>query len=109
MKIFEAVRRSLAAIERDSRRPLTAIMRSFLPSYTLRPAAVARRGAGDPRRGAGAWRPFAGGTDLMVQLAAGTLTHRQFVSVWGSARAETRHRRRGRGDPRRADDVHRCA
>jgi CO/xanthine dehydrogenase FAD-binding subunit len=29
------------------------------------------------------WRPFAGGTDLMVQLAAGTLPDRQFVSLWG--------------------------
>ena len=28
------------------------------------------------RRGPGAWRPFAGGTDLMVLLAAGTLPHR---------------------------------
>ncbi len=31
----------------------------------------------------GAWRPFAGGTDLMVQLAAGTLPHRQYVNVFG--------------------------
>jgi CO/xanthine dehydrogenase FAD-binding subunit len=31
------------------------------------------------------WRPFAGGTDLMVLLAAGTLTHQQFVSIWGIA------------------------
>ena len=31
----------------------------------------------------GTWRPFAGGTDLMVQFAAGTLTHRHYVSLWG--------------------------
>jgi len=31
----------------------------------------------------GAWRPFAGGTDLMVQLAAGTLAHRHYVNVFG--------------------------
>lgn len=31
----------------------------------------------------GAWRPFAGGTDLMVLLAAGTLRQEQFVSIWG--------------------------
>jgi CO/xanthine dehydrogenase FAD-binding subunit len=58
-------------------------MRSFLPSYTLRTApsldGVLAILAEEP----GAWRPFAGGTDLMVQLAAGTLTHRQFVNVWG--------------------------
>jgi CO/xanthine dehydrogenase FAD-binding subunit len=58
-------------------------MRSFLPSYTLRTApsldGVLAILAEEP----GGWRPFAGGTDLMVQLAAGTLTHRQFVNVWG--------------------------
>jgi len=31
----------------------------------------------------GTWRPFAGGTDLMVLLAAGMLRHQQFVSIWG--------------------------
>jgi len=30
----------------------------------------------------GAWRPFAGGTDLMVLLEAGKLPHRQFLSIW---------------------------
>lgn len=29
----------------------------------------------------GAWRPFAGGTDLMVLLEAGNLRHRRFVSI----------------------------
>ena len=41
----------------------------------------------------GAWRPFAGGTDLMVQLAAGTLPHRQFVNVWGLRELQARHGR----------------
>jgi len=30
----------------------------------------------------GVWRPFAGGTDLMVLLEAGKLPHRQFLSIW---------------------------
>jgi CO/xanthine dehydrogenase FAD-binding subunit len=30
----------------------------------------------------GAWKPFAGGTDLMVLLEAGKLPHRRFLSVW---------------------------
>ena len=30
-----------------------------------------------------AWRPFAGGTDLMVLFEAGKLPHRKFVSIWG--------------------------
>jgi CO/xanthine dehydrogenase FAD-binding subunit len=31
----------------------------------------------------GAWKPFAGGTDLMVLLEAGKLPHRKFLSIWG--------------------------
>jgi CO/xanthine dehydrogenase FAD-binding subunit len=34
--------------------------------------------AGDP----GSWLPIAGGTDLMVQYAAGTLRARKLVSIW---------------------------
>ena len=30
----------------------------------------------------GAWKPFAGGTDLMVLLEAGKLAHRRFLSIW---------------------------
>jgi CO/xanthine dehydrogenase FAD-binding subunit len=30
-----------------------------------------------------AWKPFAGGTDLMVLLEAGKLAHKKFVSIWG--------------------------
>jgi len=30
----------------------------------------------------GAWKPFAGGTDLMVLLEAGKLPQRQFLSIW---------------------------
>jgi len=37
-----------------------------------------RRLARDP----GAWKPFAGGTDLMVLLEAGKLPHRKFLSIW---------------------------
>jgi CO/xanthine dehydrogenase FAD-binding subunit len=31
----------------------------------------------------GTWKPFAGGTDLMVLLEAGKLPHRRFVNLWG--------------------------
>jgi CO/xanthine dehydrogenase FAD-binding subunit len=31
----------------------------------------------------GAWKPFAGGTDLMVLLEAGKLPHRNYVNIWG--------------------------
>src|ERR1700740_1075780 len=30
----------------------------------------------------GVWKPFAGGTDLMVLLEAGKLPHRKFVNIW---------------------------
>jgi CO/xanthine dehydrogenase FAD-binding subunit len=30
----------------------------------------------------GHWKPFAGGTDLMVLLEAGKLPHRRFLSIW---------------------------
>ncbi len=60
-------------------------MRSYLPSYELvRPktleAALATL-AEEP----GAWRPFAGGTDLMVLLEAGALKHERFINLWGLA------------------------
>ncbi|MDE3244743.1 MAG: FAD binding domain-containing protein, partial [Acidobacteriota bacterium] len=31
----------------------------------------------------GAWRPLAGGTDLMVPFAAGTLPFTRFLNLWG--------------------------
>jgi CO/xanthine dehydrogenase FAD-binding subunit len=58
-------------------------MRSFLPSYRLRNAATLDAALAMLAEEPGAWRPFAGGTDLMVQLAAGTLEHRQYVNVFG--------------------------
>jgi CO/xanthine dehydrogenase FAD-binding subunit len=58
-------------------------MRSFLPSYTLRSATTLEAALAILAEEPGGWRPFAGGTDLMVQLAAGTLSHRQYVNVFG--------------------------
>ncbi len=57
-------------------------MRSFLPAYELEAprdlVAALERMAREP----GAWKPFAGGTDLMVLLEAGKLPHRKFLSIW---------------------------
>ncbi len=33
----------------------------------------------------GIWKPFAGGTDLMVLLEAGALKHERFINLWGLA------------------------
>lgn len=57
-------------------------MRSHLPFYEMQaprdlPAALDRL-AREP----GIWKPFAGGTDLMVLLEAGKLSHRRFLSIW---------------------------
>ncbi|MBC7929727.1 MAG: xanthine dehydrogenase family protein subunit M [Rubrivivax sp.] len=56
-------------------------MRAYLPAYEL----TVPRTLGDAlallRDEPGAWRPFAGGTDLMVLLEAGKLDHRKFFSV----------------------------
>ncbi len=58
-------------------------MRAFIPEYELKtPASLAealRLLADEP----GIWRPFAGGTDLMVLLEAGRLAHQRFISLWG--------------------------
>src|SRR6202011_4004710 len=57
-------------------------LRSYVPAYELaapRDLSVAlKRMAQEP----GVWKPFAGGTDLMVLLEAGKLPHRQFLSIW---------------------------
>lgn len=57
-------------------------MRSFVPAFEMEAprdlAATLDRMAQEP----GAWRPFAGGTDLMVLLEAGKLPHRKFLSIW---------------------------
>ena len=57
-------------------------MRAYIPDYELR----APRDLGGAlellAREPGAWRPFAGGTDLMVLFEAGLLAHKKFVSVW---------------------------
>lgn len=57
-------------------------MRAYLPDYELKtPANLAealRLLSNEP----GVWRPFAGGTDLMVLLEAGKLMHKRFVSLW---------------------------
>jgi CO/xanthine dehydrogenase FAD-binding subunit len=58
-------------------------MRGYLPAYDLQAPgnlqAVLQMLAEDP----GTCRPFAGGTDLMVLLEAGTLPRGRYVSLWG--------------------------
>jgi len=57
-------------------------MRSYLPAYELVVPRTLGEALGLLAEGAGAWRPFAGGTDLMVLLEAGRLPQKKFFSVW---------------------------
>ena len=58
-------------------------MRAFIPNYRLTtPASLADALLllkSDP----GVWKPFAGGTDLMVLLEAGKLAHHNYINIWG--------------------------
>lgn len=57
-------------------------MRGYVPNYNLiTPASLADALsllASEP----GVWKPFAGGTDLMVLLEAGKLSHRNYINIW---------------------------
>jgi CO/xanthine dehydrogenase FAD-binding subunit len=56
-------------------------MRAYIPSYDLRLPGSLSEALALLAREPGAWQPFAGGTDLMVLLEAGKLSHKQFFSV----------------------------
>ncbi len=58
-------------------------MRSFLPQFDLRAAANLTDALETLASEPGRWRPFAGGTDLMVLLEAGKLPAGQYLSLWG--------------------------
>ncbi|MDQ3473372.1 MAG: xanthine dehydrogenase family protein subunit M [Acidobacteriota bacterium] len=57
-------------------------MRANVPAYQL----MSPVNLGDVleilARYAGVWKPFAGGTDLMVLLEAGKLAHRNYLNIW---------------------------
>lgn len=58
-------------------------MRSHIPSYELRIPRSLSEALALIAREPEVWKPFAGGTDLMVLLEAGKLSHKQFFSVAG--------------------------
>lgn len=58
-------------------------MRSYLPAYDLRDVATLNDALALLAAEPGGWRPFAGGTDLMVLLESGALPRGRFVSIWG--------------------------
>jgi len=56
-------------------------MRSYIPAYELRVPATLQEALALLADDAGRWRPFAGGTDLMVLLEAGRLEHARYISL----------------------------
>ena len=57
-------------------------MRAYVPSYQLISPANLGEALAVLARDSGAWRPFAGGTDLMVLLEAGKLPHKNYLNIW---------------------------
>src|SRR6266446_1545125 len=57
-------------------------MRAYLPSYELISPAHLQEALGVLGKEPGVWRPFAGGTDLMVLLEAGKLPHKNYLNIW---------------------------
>jgi len=57
-------------------------VRSYLPAYELEAPHDLADALDRIAREPGAWKPFAGGTDLMVLLEAGKLAHKKFLSIW---------------------------
>ena len=56
-------------------------MRSYLPHYEMRAVRNLSDALDLMARQPGEWKPFAGGTDLMVLLEQGKLSHRKFVNL----------------------------
>ena len=58
-------------------------MRAFIPDYQLTTPASLTDVLALLNKEPGVWKPFAGGTDLMVLLEAGKLNHRNYINIWG--------------------------
>ena len=58
-------------------------MRAFIPDYQLTTPASLTDVLTLLNQQPGVWKPFAGGTDLMVLLEAGKLAHRNYINIWG--------------------------
>jgi CO/xanthine dehydrogenase FAD-binding subunit len=57
-------------------------MRGFIPDYRFYTPANLADALEQLASNRGAWRPFAGGTDLMVLLDAGRLPDKNFLNIW---------------------------
>src|SRR5438874_12556886 len=57
-------------------------MRAYLPAYELILPATLNEALDVLARDNAQWKPFAGGTDLMVLLEAGKLPQKNYVNIW---------------------------
>ncbi len=57
-------------------------MRAHIPSYQFISSPDLSSALDKLAREPGMWRPFAGGTDLMVLLEAGKLPHKNYLNIW---------------------------
>ncbi len=57
-------------------------MRAYLPAYDLQTPANLAEALHLLADAPNVWKPFAGGTDLMVLLEAGKLAHKHFINLW---------------------------
>src|SRR5229473_6929541 len=57
-------------------------MRAYVPSYQLISPATLGEALDLLAEDNDAWKPFAGGTDLMVLLEAGKLPHTNYINIW---------------------------
>src|SRR2546427_4854444 len=57
-------------------------MRAFVPDYEMITPQTLADGLRLLKDEPGVWKPFAGGTDLMVLLEAGKLPHRNYIDIF---------------------------
>jgi CO/xanthine dehydrogenase FAD-binding subunit len=60
-------------------------MRAYVPSYQLISPTSLSEALNVLATDDGVWKPFAGGTDLMVLLEAGKLPHKNYLNIWNLA------------------------
>lgn len=75
---------SLHRLHEDLRVSRTCVpeVRAFIPNYQLTTPASLADALALLKNEPGVWKPFAGGTDLMVLLDAGKLDHRNYINIW---------------------------
>ncbi len=57
-------------------------MRAYVPSYQLVSPSTLSDALVLLAQNNGTWKPFAGGTDLMVLLESGKLPHKNYINIW---------------------------